>query len=460
MSTKKLFGNPDVLSEAPSEKDSLNRASEIKRVSKRIEEIVDTGRNTIVAYLAPFGTGKSSVLEAIKTSHQDYLWLNFEVWRYSNRKEIWDGFVIQAVAKLRGKDATELKIADEIEGARLSKTDLRALGHGISIVFIVWLLCSIVLWNMLHGASATDMFLRAYLKYSFPVVLTVLLAIGLALTLQRSLRLKSQRPLKRVFELENMLAAELEEHLEKPLVAIAEDVDRGSSDALIFLETLKSFMQSKTLSLKYPIIVIAPQTNTSIDAFGANGIGEFHRSLKIYDQNIYGKTRLHDKEIDSFYDSLKIREDYKEALVEATKIMVAAFDGVISMRVLKYALREVEQFVNSEPSAHPSIALVFVLARFVTLPDDNGQNEQPAQVRLMSGHTFNSGRLQPFVRALITANPKIQHASAGEYQIMFKDLEGDEIVGNSQTHPNPSSPPTYHIDVDAKYDALQGKFRS
>lgn len=358
----RLFKNSSILEEKPNDFDSLEYKHEIENVRDRIERLVGKGRHSIVAYLGPYGAGKSTVLKTLaKTS--DYTWITFEMWRYANRNELWDGFVIKTSAELsRHKD--ESIIADAVEGKTLSRREIISL--------IVWILCifaglsiiSLTMWlSVKNNTTIATPFIVAYLKYAFPIIMTVLLLVGLGRFFQLGF-ITDKRPSKRVFELEYILMHKIK-NIKKPLVIVVEDADRSAPDGMIFLETLNYFLLNKAPTTQ-PVIIIAPQSSRAFNRIENSNEG-LETALKIYDEKIYFKSSLTDVGIENFYNTLEIDPLFKKSLEEATRIITKDHRRSITIRLLKHALRETEQFYEMNSGVNPAIALVIILSRYVSI---------------------------------------------------------------------------------------------
>jgi hypothetical protein len=448
-----VFPKPNLLEEKPTDKDLIDDENEIKRVSSRIDRFVKRKRNVIVAYLGPFGAGKSSILKQIEESKKTYQWITFELWRYANRQEIWDGFVIQVAAALN--NTTELEQADQVEGSTWDFKDIvKPLVVVVLVIGLVGLGFSFLLWEILKGTSTADSFLRAFLKYAAPVLVALIVVGGAGTILSRLKLLQNKRPLKRVFELESLLSNSLESKLQKPLIIVAEDVDRTTEDGVVFLETLSHFLNVSAPKLKQPIVVIAPQTQVAFDSIGNGGLGGFERSLKIYDETIYFGSYLNDNSIEKFYNALEVDTQYRGNLITATKILLGTYRQYMTIRLLKHVLREVDSFITINEGANPIIAMVFIMARYMPARF-NATQQGPAMNVLVSGAPYNSEQASALFRALVIAggNPE---PTARQFVCSF-DTVNTEITYETFTHTVGSV--EGRIKVDNKYHVLvEGTF--
>jgi len=391
-----LFGNPELLEEKPSDLDALQYKNETKYVKARIDRLVDQGKHSIVAYLGPFGVGKSTLLKEVRKVSTEYEWLEFDMWRYSNRNELWDAFVISAVAKFtRGK--SEFDIADEVEGVSLTRRESAAVLMWVLIIGLALTGLSYWWWQQYRGSGQ---FFEAYLKYAAPVIAPILLLVGLGGFLQLSF-ITNKRSLKRVFELEYKLFSTLK-RMKKPLVIVVEDADRTGDDGRVFLETLNNFMSLKSISNFKPIVVIAPQSARAFELVRDVTTRGIESSLKIYDEKIYFNSELAAGAINEFYRVLNIREDYREKLIEASQLIIQSHKKAITIRLLKHALREVRQFIDMNPSLNPVIAISIILSRYVEV-SDGVSSIVPAVQLLEKGSEYGSQQAKAFFQAIALA---------------------------------------------------------
>lgn len=372
-----VFSNPNVLRERPNNGDLLGYSQEIDRVEGRVVSAVKNNDSVIIAYLGAFGVGKSTVLREVRKRLKNYTWAEFQTWRYSNRNELWDAFVIKMVSKLSNNTKDEWDIADEVDGGGLTKREARLLTFWIVAIGAILTGASALLWAWFNR---TGQFWEAYLKYAVPVIFPLLLLGGLTRLFQLN-RITDKRPLKRVFQLESLLSYSLSK-MKRPLVVVIEDVDRSGDGGSIFMETLHEFLDGRTTN--QPIILIAPQSNNSFDALDTDRTRGIEHALKVYDEKMYFNAKMTHSSADVFYSGLNFNkkyQPYKSAMIEITKELVYYYQaGQLTVRMLKHALREVDWFMGSFPNHNPAVALVFAVARMV-----NGRDLAKLAVRQLAG---------------------------------------------------------------------------
>lgn len=408
-----LFAHPEVLEEKPGE-DLVGVGKEVDRILSKLKKMTSKGSNSIIAYLGPYGAGKSTVLHNLSLQKTGYRWETFELWRYSNRDKIWDGFVIQMTASLRNADP--VRVADSIEGERWNIWEL-----SIKKYKLLWLLgvvaaftaISFLAWLSLEGASFWQSFLIASLEYALPVSLAFAAFFGLGVAMP-----VPKRPLRRVFELENELGKVLKD-LEEPLVIVIEDVDRTGDEGLVFLETLRNFLKAN--SFKKPVIVIAPQDAASFDVVGNPSV--VRRSLKIYDAELYAQLpdmRMHD--LENFFIKAGLDEVKHKHLRTVCEDLARAYREQMNMRLVKRILRAVNDFVTDNPGTNPAVAFVLLAMRYIVIDKTNNRG-QAAALSFLPLHHSESHNILNFYRALCRVVESTEPID--RFKLQFSENEKD-----------------------------------
>lgn len=190
--------------------------------------------SAVVAVVGDYGSGKSTALYNIQKGDTSARWLQFDAWRYPERKGLWDGLVIE-VAKQLGKDKKAVRKID-----------------GNKSLFGKW------------GGIVGEIF--SQFGEALPAVEVKKIEVDSAIAgkavgvTEKAQEIFGKSPVKRVYELERIFADILISIKEDIVCLVVEDVDRSGSDGLNFLETLNFFIknneQIKESGKK--IIVIAP----------------------------------------------------------------------------------------------------------------------------------------------------------------------------------------------------------
>ncbi len=199
-------------------------------------DLLGIEQSCVVAVVGDFGTGKSTALYRIQQEDKDetHRWLNFDAWRYPERKGLWDGLIIEIAKQLgQGKQATR-----KIDG---NKSMIGKWGGILGETFSQF-------GGLLPKAEVAKIEIDPELAAK---------GVGIA---KKAQEVFGRSPAKRVYELERIFADILVSIKENTIFLTVEDVDRSGSDGLNFLETLNFFIknneQIKVSGKK--IIVIAP----------------------------------------------------------------------------------------------------------------------------------------------------------------------------------------------------------
>jgi energy-coupling factor transporter ATP-binding protein EcfA2 len=90
--------NYDLIQETSHVDDLLDFSKSVSAFSKRLESI---GRPAIIGLVGRFGSGKSTMLYQInRLREQEETWVNFDAWKYPERKDLWEGFVLDLACHL------------------------------------------------------------------------------------------------------------------------------------------------------------------------------------------------------------------------------------------------------------------------------------------------------------------------------------------------------------------------
>ncbi len=197
-------------------------------IAKRLSSY---NRSGIVAVVGPYGTGKSTALNAARETAPDAQWLQFDAWRYPERKGLWDGLVIEA-AKQLGQDKKALR---KLDG---HKSVLGRWGTPVAEIF-----------SQVADFIPKDAF--AWVGASTKGGASVS-KVG-----EKVAGIFEKSPAKRSYELERIFSDVLLAVKKNTIYIIVEDVDRSGSDGINFLETLSFFLANTKELREKKIVTIA-----------------------------------------------------------------------------------------------------------------------------------------------------------------------------------------------------------
>ena len=199
--------NNRILDEDYRVNDLLDFSIVIKDFQDTLDKIQN---NAMIGLVGKFGSGKSTMLYQLykdKKDSEKEKWIVFDAWKYPERKDLWEGFVLDIARNLDEKLFKEAR--KKIEGN--SKSDIQ------SLIKVLFRGANI----FLPGASIGENFASLF----------------------------GSSPARRVFEFQDILK-ELINNANKDVYVIVEDIDRSGDRGIFFLETLKHFIKENTFNKK------------------------------------------------------------------------------------------------------------------------------------------------------------------------------------------------------------------
>ena len=260
--TYTFIKDPELIEESYQTEDLLNFSTIINDLKDRINKIK---KNAIVGLIGPYGSGKSTMLYQIykdkisvangnkdKTNNnqtsenvsnqKQAQWFVFDAWQYPERKDLWEGFVLD-IARQYNQELFK-NTESQIEGnAERGKKAIAAAGVD-------------VLATLIPGASALK-----NLPYFF-----------------------QNSPIKKVYDFQELFLDIINKKIKKDIFIIIEDIDRSGDMGVFFLETLKYFIKTQEKNMKYKVIVIVPIGEQIWDKNGDRKVKDSYS--KILDLNI------------------------------------------------------------------------------------------------------------------------------------------------------------------------------
>lgn len=277
-----------LLEEKPSELNFFD----IEKNKENIKGIIDhSSKSVLVGFIGGFGEGKSTILKHIKKETSDkYKWINFEAWEFPERKELWEGFVIE-VARQTNNEEKE-KVLKKIEGKSYEGTNRKI-------------------------DSIADAFKTATLGFSslFSNVKSFFY----------------ESPAKRIFQIQYVLNKLIDKIEEEKIIIIAEDTDRSGPEGIYFIETLKHFIKEVYKGEK-EIIVIIPISNVSY----FENEESYLKSLDLIEIIDRNPIDLNDFSEHIFADHIS-KDD---------KLLLSEFFGILISKYPKTTIRKIKQILR------------------------------------------------------------------------------------------------------------------
>lgn len=215
-----IIKNYDIIQDDCKVEDLLDFSESIDQFTKKLNSIE---RSSIVGLIGKFGSGKSTMLYQIKNSSDEekQKWIDFDAWKYPERKDLWEGFVLDFADQVGEKK----KVKGKIDG---KDTKSRLIG------------------------ASTDL---------LTIIIDKLPNLGF---MEKFLEIFRASPAKRVFEIQEILK-QLVNSQKKEISIIIEDIDRSGDAGIYFLETLKQFIREGKFENRIIAIVPIGDENFSIN---------------------------------------------------------------------------------------------------------------------------------------------------------------------------------------------------
>lgn len=320
-------------------------------------------QSAVVAIVGDYGSGKSTALYNIQQGDTTSKWLQFDAWRYPERKGLWDGLVIE-IAKQLGQDK---KTTRKIDGNKS--------------LFGKW------------GGIFNETFSQfgEFLPKNEVGKIEIDPAIAEKATkiTQKAQDVFGRSPVKRVYELERILADILVSIKEERVHLVVEDVDRSGADGLNFLETLSFFVKHNEQIKRSgkTIVVIAPiatkNYEESKDSYYKCVDIAFSFAPKVKSATEFLKQVLTDEALGGtarpFLDNLNM---FVIGLLESTKygINVRKLKAILRQSAIKY-----ETLNDAYENVDWRAVLAFEAMKYAT--DDSIATSQTVFQRRVAGHS-------------------------------------------------------------------------
>ncbi|MCX6765768.1 MAG: P-loop NTPase fold protein [Candidatus Moranbacteria bacterium] len=205
MANQGFVKNHELLKEHSKVNDLLGFSDIVASFAKKIDSLPTS---SIIALVGPFGSGKSTMINRVMNERgSGEKWIEFDAWKYPDRKDLWEGFILDFSKEISPKDFAETE--KKIQGTQ--NEDKKTLIKTIS---------RIPGFAVLEG-------INHFFETS---------------------------PARRVDEIQKILKEQVEK-ADSNLFIIVEDIDRSGDAGVFFLETLKQFLHSYSFKKKFVVIV-------------------------------------------------------------------------------------------------------------------------------------------------------------------------------------------------------------
>jgi hypothetical protein len=199
-------------------------------VTNKLEHLVNIAPDkALICLIGPYGSGKSTALHQIqmkKKKQKNSLWFEFDAWRYPERKELWENFVLELAREFDNKtfEAFEKKLDGRSNADKAALLGVLAKGANILVPGAG------IIGNLNHFLATS--------------------------------------PATRTYQIQKILTELIENNLKnKLLFIVAEDIDRSGEAGIFFLETLKTYIKTLPDHIKIKCIIPVAEEKYDVDTY-------------------------------------------------------------------------------------------------------------------------------------------------------------------------------------------------
>lgn len=396
-----LFKNTELIKENSNVQDLFNFSETISDIRSYLENIKS---NTIVELVGDYGTGKSTALFQLENEKkEDEFWINFDAWKYPDKSQLWEGFILDVAAKLNSRDEVLALIAGQNKNVKAATGAAKVIGAVVPGVSLI--------------SDLLDVFEKA--------------------------------PATRIFQLQDIL----EKLLNKPnkkLRIVIEDIDRSGDAGVFFLETLNQFLDSTKVDKG--IIVIVPVSterhyeNSDSYSKAVHYVYHFAPTVKSVTKfiNAVFLDSLFEGEYLSAPGTGKCTGEIRKKQLESFLLFLLNYQG-FNIRTLKRVLRNADQqyFQLSKKDQDPDWRIVIAAEFSYYLPifsrESKGGYVPDKQAFWRSNSIPHSNVISPYLGAIYNNAESIyiRNRGSGAMELAYPSYRFDLITRESlSTHPS------------------------
>ncbi len=413
----KSFINTDFLEEEP-KVDSTTYETEAKKFTKKINKF---NKSTLIALVGNYGIGKSTLIGKAREKSWD-TWFQFDAWRYPERRELREGFLIKLYTDLWGKKDDILRKIEWGDKERIKRVKWILLG----LAFLLWLsdiYYRIVCWY--DGFWGTILWAWFLLFANVLEKLTDNVPKNLSLT--------------RVFQFEDEVKNMLKKHSQtyKRIYIVLEDVDRSWSEGLFFLETLSYFLKIKKIEEADPKIESGPVIIPIVLVSENNWYNDIDSYLKFIDHyELFSKAILQNG-IQEFINWVFSMPDTSVNKPVFRRIMNQEISRFLNnpsgnYRLLKFMLRkmaiEIELRLIDHKNIIPELFLCLNFWIFVAQINKNiGNSKERKDGRVFTNHEERTSFTLHQQKDLLQLIPNVEWVNDNDFTFQY-NYNTDTIV--------------------------------
>lgn len=324
-----MLSDPKLLVEDYKTEDLFDFTGHVDNLLGKVENIPN---KSLLGIVGNYGMGKSTLLEGIhgRLNNNDVIWVHFDAWKYPERTNLWEGFVLDFVRQVAPKDFKKILQAMDGTSGEVKKKLTKLAGAALNL--------------QVKGAGSIVGKLADFFVTS---------------------------PAKRVFQIQDIFAEILEKKdvKQKQIYIVVEDADRSGDAGIYFIETLSHFLRNSEFSNKIKVFVpIAGKSFTEKQDSYIKAL-DF---VEFFDIDSRDFTKFVEK---IFSQELTSNAISKNHLTEWLQRLVAKYK--LSFRDIKFIVRNSESkyhaLQNKGYKPDPRIVLIIESQRYIT--DKNSGDE-------------------------------------------------------------------------------------
>ncbi len=309
-----------LLMETPKVRDLFDLEEQINSFSSLLDSVDKSGS---FGFVGGFGTGKSTLIENVKQKRieekKNEVWVEFDAWKFPDRKDLWEGFVLEFARQIDEEVFEEARKKIDGENKNGTRTLINVLSSGVNLFY--------------PGAGVIKNF-RHFFKTS---------------------------PARRVFEIQEILEKIIKKQ-KKDIFIIIEDIDRSGDSGIFFLETLKQFFDNIVSDNK--LMAIVPIANEKF----AIKKDSFLKCLNFVEYFNFSNIKL-DNFVEEVFEEEFIQDPNKKSQI--VSFLETTFSEYKDMtpRLLKFILRKAnfnfKRQVNDELEPDFRTTIIFEFSKYL-----------------------------------------------------------------------------------------------
>ena len=312
--------NDKLLMETPKVRDLFNSEEQINSFSGLLDSIDKSGS---FGFIGGFGTGKSTLIENVKQKRikekKSEVWVEFDAWKFPDRKDLWEGFVLEFARQIDKEIFEEARKKIDGENKNGTIALINVLSSGINLFY--------------PGAGIIKNF-NHFFKTS---------------------------PARRVFEIQEILEGIIKKQ-EKDIFIIIEDIDRSGDSGIFFLETLKQFFDNVSIDKK--LVAIVPIANEKFETKKDS----FLKCLNFIEYFDFSNIKLNNFVEEVFEDEFIQDPNKKSQVVSFLEITFSQYNDM-TPRLLKFILRKAnfnfKRQVDNELEPDFRVTIIFEFSKYL-----------------------------------------------------------------------------------------------